>query len=131
MADEAQTGKAEGLSAAWQRLVIRGSAMLQSRIELASIELAEERQRLQTLLLFGLVAVFFALLALGSLTALLVILFWDRGHWQVLTALAVVYVGVAVYSVYRLRDAIRNAPAPFAATRAEFSKDCAVWRTRS
>lgn len=132
MADSAQSPSetSSSLGAAWQRLLGSGSAMLQSRIELASIELAEERTRLQTLLLLGLVAVFFALLALGSLTALLVILFWERGHWQTLTVLFLLYAAVAAYSVWRLRQAVRNAPTPFAATRAEFAKDSALWRTR-
>lgn len=131
MAETGQGAEPQGVGAAWQRLLSRGGTLLQSRLELAAIELGEERQRLQTLLLLGLVAVLFGLLAMGSLTALLVILFWDLGHWQVLTALTLLYVGVAAYCVYRLRAALRNAPAPFAATRAEFAKDSAVWRTRT
>ena len=131
MAETVQGAEPQGVGAAWQRLLSSGGTLLQSRLELVAIELGEERQRLQTLLLLGLVAVLFGLLALGSLTALLVILFWDLGHWQVLTVLTLLYVGVAAYCVYRLRAALRNAPGPFAATRAEFAKDSAVWRTRS
>ncbi|MDD4887494.1 MAG: phage holin family protein [Thiomonas sp.] len=130
MTETGQGAEPQGVGAAWQRLLSRGGVLMQSRMELAAIELGEERQRLQTLLLFGLVAVFFGLLALGSLTALLVILFWNLGHWQVLTLLSLLYAGVAAYCAYRLREALRNAPPPFAATRAEFAKDSAVWRAR-
>lgn len=130
MAENGQGEAPQGLGAAWQRLLRHGSALLQSRIELFAIELGEERQRLQTLLLFGLVALLFGLLALGSLTALIVILFWEMGRWQVLTLLSLLYAGVAAYCVYRLREALRNAPPPFSATRAEFAKDSAVWRAR-
>ncbi|MGC9236908.1 MAG: phage holin family protein, partial [Thiomonas sp.] len=87
MAENGQPTDTEGVGAAWQRLLSRGSSLLQSRLELAALELGEERQRLQIQLLLGLLAVLFGLLALGSLTALLVILFWDLGHWQVLTVL--------------------------------------------
>ncbi|MGC8807851.1 MAG: phage holin family protein [Thiomonas sp.] len=131
MAENGQPTDTEGVGAAWQRLLSRGSSLLQSRLELAALELGEERQRLQIQLLLGLLAVLFGLLALGSLTALLVILFWDLGHWQVLTVLTLLYAGVVAFCVYRLRVAQRNAPAPFAATRAEFAKDSAVWRSRS
>ncbi|OYV29444.1 MAG: hypothetical protein B7Z79_10495 [Thiomonas sp. 20-64-9] len=130
MTDTEQAKEPQGVGAAWQRLLSRGVALLQSRLELAAIELGEERQRLQTLLLFGLLAAFFGLLALGSLTALLVILFWDLGHWQVLTLVSLLYAGVAAYCVSRLREALRNTPPPFASTRAEFAKDGDVWRTR-
>lgn len=130
MVETGQGEQPQGIGAAWQRLLSHGGALLQSRIELAAIELGEERQRLQTLLLLGLVAVFFGLLALGSLTALLVILFWNLGHWQVLTVLTLLYAGVAIYCIDRLRRAVRNAPPPFAATRAELSKDSAAWRAR-
>ena len=131
MSNDARSGQPEGLGPAWQRLIGSAASVLQSRIELASIELSEERQRLVTLLLLGLVAVLFGLLALGSLTALLVILFWDRSHWAVLTALSVVYCAVVTYSLYRIRQAIEQAPPPFATTRAELAKDAAVWRVRS
>lgn len=131
MSNDARSGQPEGLGPAWQRLIGSAASVLQSRIELASIELSEERQRLVTLLLLGVVAVLFGLLALGSLTALLVILFWDRSHWVVLTALCVVDFVVVAYSLYRIRQAIEQAPPPFATTRAELAKDAAVWRVRS
>lgn len=120
-----------GLGAAWQRLARSAASLVQSRLELAAIELGEERQRLQTLLLLGLFAVLFGLLALGSLTALLVIVFWSLGHWQVLSALALLYAVVAVACIARLRALVRDAPPPFAATRAELAKDSAAWRARS
>ena len=131
MSNDAHTGQPEGLGAAWQRLIGSAASLLQSRIELASIELAEERQRLLSLLVLGAVAVLFGLLAVGSLTALLVILFWDRSHWLVLSALCVLYFCVAAYGLYRIRQTIEQAPVPFAATRAELAKDAAVWRARS
>ncbi len=132
MSDSAQTGQSEGLGTAWQRLLSSGGAMFRSRLELAGIELAEERQRLLWLLLMGLFAVLFGLLALGSLTALLVVLFWDVvGRWQTLAVLFLLYAGITGYCVFRLRAAVQNAPTPFAATRAELEKDCATWRARS
>lgn len=127
----AQSTEPDGLGVAWQRLLRSAGTLLQSRLELAAIELGEERQRLQALLLLGLLAVLFGLLALGGFTALLVILLWPLGHWQVLSALTLLYAGVAGFCVVRLRAAIHNAPPPFAATRAELAKDSAVWRARS
>ncbi|CUA92906.1 phage holin family protein [Thiomonas bhubaneswarensis] len=131
MSNDEHSSQPDGLGAAWQRLTASAASLLQSRIELASIELAEERQRLLALAVLGAVAVLFGLLAVGSLTALLVILFWDRSHWAVLTALCVLYFGVAAYCLYRIRQATLHAPVPFATTRAELAKDAAVWRSRS
>lgn len=132
MSDSAQTGQSEGLGSAWQRLLSSGDAMFRSRLELAGIELAEERQRLLWLLLLGLLTMLFGLLALVSLTALLVVLLWDVvGPWQTLAVLFLLYAGVTGYCVFRLRAAVENAPVPFSATRAEFEKDGAAWRARS
>ncbi|MDY0331702.1 MAG: phage holin family protein [Thiomonas sp.] len=129
--DDAQPGQSEGLGAAGQRLLGSAAALLQSRIELAGIELAEERQRLVGLLVLGTVVVLFGLLALGSLTALLVILFWDRSHWLALALLCLLDIAVVAYCIYRIRAAIRQAPAPFATSRAELAKDAAIWRSRT
>lgn len=123
---------AGGIAAAWRRLMGVGGAVLQGRLELAGIEFEEEVRRWSGIAILGAVAAVFALLTLAGLSALLVILSWSRiGPWQVLTILCVAYAAIAAYCVSRLRAAIRNAPPPFAATRAEFEKDRAAWRARS
>lgn len=119
-----------GVSASWKRLAETGGELLQSRLELLSIELAEERERLQRAVLLAAVAMLFGLLALGCLSALIVIVFWPLGHWQALTALVVVDFAVVAYCGLRLRGLFVDGPRPFAATRAELARDRAYWQAR-
>jgi|YelNatPaOPRAMG01_1025707.scaffolds.fasta_scaffold07710_6 uncharacterized membrane protein YqjE len=130
MTETDSSAQPQDLRAAWRRLLDSGGSLLRSRLELAGIELAEEWRRLQRMVLWLLVAAVAALLAIGTLTALLVIVFWDRSHWLVLAVLGAAEAGVAAYGLARLRAALHDAPPPFAATRAELAKDSAMWRSK-
>lgn len=98
-------------------------AMVQTRLELASVELAEERVRLMKvgmLVCFGLV--FFAM-ALVTLTALVAIVFWDTYRWQALGVLIAVYLVACAACLTVARRIIHQAPPLFEATLAEIDKD--------
>ncbi|TWG86227.1 putative membrane protein YqjE [Cupriavidus gilardii J11] len=98
-------------------------SMLQTRLELASVELSEEKNRLLRMALLALVGLVFFGLSLFALTGLVVLLFWDNYRVQALGALIVIYLAIAAGCMLAARNILRNAPALFEATLAEIDKD--------
>jgi len=113
-----------------RRLIGSVFAILQTRLELIGIELAEEKDRLVGVLLLGLAAMMLAMLALIALTALVAIAFWDTYRWQALAGLTLVYVLAALFCALKARNALHHAPAVFEATLHEFEKDREMFRKR-
>ncbi|VVE44997.1 membrane protein [Pandoraea horticolens] len=97
--------------------------ILQSRIELIGIELTEEKERLMGVAFLGLAAMLFGVLALVSLAALVIVIFWDTYRLQAMTGIFVVYLLLAGWCALRARNILRDAPMPFESTLAEFAKD--------
>ncbi|UUM21247.1 phage holin family protein [Mycoavidus sp. SF9855] len=108
---------------ALNRLLSSILALAQTRLELAGIELAEEKARLFSLLFLSFIALLFGTIALTTLTALIVTVLWDTHRWQTLAALASVYSVAALFCLCAIRAKLRKAAAPFEATLAEFRKD--------
>jgi uncharacterized membrane protein YqjE len=103
-------------------------ALLQTRLELIGIELAEERERILAVLFLGLIAVMFAMMALISLTALIAVAFWDTYRWQVLAGITGVYGIGALLCALKARSGLHGAPIVFQATLNEFEKDREMFR---
>ncbi|WP_354682201.1 phage holin family protein [Cupriavidus necator] len=103
-------------------------AMVQTRLELASVEFAEERSRLMKIALMALVGLAFFGLGLITLTALIAILFWDTYRWQALGTLTVLYLLLSTGCLLYARNLVRNAPPMFEATLAEIDKDREILR---
>lgn len=99
------------------------AAMARTRLELASIELAEEKTRVMQQAFLGLLGLAFLGLGVMALTALIVILCWESYRWQVLAGLVALYFGIGVYCLLRVRKAMQDAPVMFEATLAELDKD--------
>lgn len=114
------------LKVAAQTAASSALGLLRTRLELASIEWAEERERLLTrlgLLFAALLLVIFGVLGLGALAA---VYFWDSAREAAVivpTALCIV-TGLLLYYLSR-RVGLQGA-LPFAATLAEFDKDRAA-----
>ena len=106
-------------------------SILQTRLELIGIELAEEKDRLLAVLFLGLAAMMLATMALIALTALIAIAFWDTYRWQALATITLVYAVAALVCALRARASLRNAPEVFAATLNEFEKDREIFRKHS
>ena len=99
-------------------------ALLAGRLELASLELTEEKYRLISLLLLVHGVWVFATLALIFTTLTVVVLTWDSpARTWVLPGFAVLYLGGALWAFGRLRHRLRNDPPPFSGTVDEFKKD--------
>jgi len=103
-------------------------ALLQTRLELIGIELAEERERILAVVFLGLIAVMFAMMALISLTALIAVAFWDSYRWQVLAGITAVYAIGALLCALKARSGLRAAPIVFQSTINEFEKDREMFR---
>jgi len=111
-----------------RRMISSVFALLHTRLELIGVELAEERERIVSVIFLGLVAVTFAMLALISLTALIAVAFWDSYRWQVLAGITAVYALGAVICALRARAGLHAAPIVFEATLREFEKDREMFR---
>ena len=103
-------------------------ALMQTRLELIGIELAEERERILAVVFLGLIAVMFAMMALISLTALIAVTFWDTYRWQVLAGITAVYIIGALLCALKARSGLRGAPIVFQSTINEFEKDREMFR---
>ncbi|SEA65731.1 phage holin family protein [Paraburkholderia sartisoli] len=111
-----------------RRIISSVFAILQTRLELIGIELAEEKDRLLAVLFLGLAAMMLATMALIALTALVAITFWDTYRWQSLAAITLVYALAALFCGLKARNGLQNAPIVFEATLNEFEKDRETFR---
>ena len=118
----------ETLSGAASDLV----AMLHTRLELFSVELAQEKSRLFCLLGMACAALLFLVFALLVFSLFVVALFWDTDHrFLVIGLLAGFYAlaGLALLAVVRYR--LKTGATPFGATIDELGSDAqmfSVWR---
>jgi len=111
-----------------RRIVGSAFAILETRLELIGIELAEEKDRLIGVLFLGLAATMLAAMALLALTALIAIAFWDTYRWQALAGITAIYAIAAMICGWKARQGLRNAPLMFQATLNEFEKDRELFR---
>jgi uncharacterized membrane protein YqjE len=93
------------LGAASRNVARRLLTIGENRLELVTVELQEERERLLRAFLLALGVAAFGLLASVALTALVVVLSWDFSHWGPLLALTVLY-GAAGICLYRRLTAL-------------------------
>jgi uncharacterized membrane protein YqjE len=108
---------------ALRRLSASSLALLLSRAEFASLELAQARAQLAGWFGLALAAAVLALLALMAASALLVVVLWSTLAWITLLLLAVAYAIGAVLVLRHLQREIRAAPPLLAQTLEELSKD--------
>jgi uncharacterized membrane protein YqjE len=114
-----------------RRLVGSALGLLQTRLELVGIELAEEKERLMGVLFLGLAAMMLVTMALISLTVLIAIAFWDTYRWQSLATITALYALAGIVCALKARASLRHAPTVFEATLAEIEKDRELFRGKS
>lgn len=98
-------------------------AILQTRLELLSTELAEERERLKEAILLAVVILFCASLGVLLLTIFVVAIFWDSHRFLVLGGFVLFYFGLALIAALILRKRALSRPRLFSATLSELHKD--------
>ena len=97
--------------------------LLQTRLDLASTEIAEEGERLKQLILLAAIALFCLSLAAILLTVFVVVVFWETHRLYVLGGLALFYLAAGAIAALALRKKAAGRPKLFAATFAELAKD--------
>jgi len=112
-----------GLRRALARAGAATVELLRTRVELAAIEFAEERERAKAQLVLSFVAGTFLGFAVLSASALVVVAFWDTHRVAAVAVVMVVHLAIGVGALLRVRASRRAAPPPFKATLAELERD--------
>jgi uncharacterized membrane protein YqjE len=117
-----EEGHSAGLMGSLGNLAGTALEAVRTRIELLGLEIAEERERLFRLLIWGGIAVL--LLAVGILSALvlLVLAFWEQRLWLLGCLTLALLLGGALM-VSRLLGGVTHRPHPFQSSVDELSED--------
>jgi uncharacterized membrane protein YqjE len=98
-------------------------ALVRTRAELLSVELEEEKERRKEMVILAAVGTLFAALGFQVATLLLIVVFWDTYRIAAIGGVTGLYLGIAAWAFWRLRNKWRHHPTPFAATLEELAKD--------
>ena len=105
------------------RLSASAVSLLRTRIELASVEFAEERERLKASLgLLAVAAVAFGFAAI-VVTFGVIAWFWDSYRYEAIVVVALLYAVVGVAALMRQSALRKAAPTPFATSIDALRKD--------
>jgi uncharacterized membrane protein YqjE len=121
-----EQSSSRGLSGAAARLGASLLGLLRTRLELASVELAEERDRVQYQLTSLVVAIAMFLFAALFTATWIIVYFWDTNRLTAIAVIAIVFAAVGAVLLMLRSQAASVAPMPFAATIAEFERDRAA-----
>ena len=113
------------------RLAATLLAMVQTRMELASVEMEEQSQRYLGYLLMSLLALFLFGIAIVLVALFVIILFWDTHRIEAVLAMAAVFALAAVAIGMQVRAGFAAQPALLSATMAELQKDIEFLKTAS
>jgi len=116
----------EGLAARWRANVIEGAIAVEDRVDLARLEWADLKQRVQQLLVLTIVVTGLTVVALIMLSIAVLVHFWDTPQrtlvaWLVAGVWTLGWVGALVALV----SVAQRAGNGFALTRSELAQD---WR---
>jgi uncharacterized membrane protein YqjE len=106
-----------------RRLASALGGLLLTRVEFASLELAQARVQFMRWLGMALGASVLAILGAVALSAALVVVLWPQWGWATLVALALVYLFGSFWLVRRLQHEVREAPPMLSQTLDELAKD--------
>jgi len=98
-------------------------SIFQTRLELLSNEMQEERLCIEQKLFYGSIALFFLGLSTILLTALVVVVFWDSYRLPLLAGFTGVYFVAGLLAWNALRRAAREKSKLFSASLAELADD--------
>jgi uncharacterized membrane protein YqjE len=112
-----------GLMESLQRMAGTLLAIFQTRLDLLSSEMEEERLNIGQMLLYGSIALFFFGLAIMLLTTLIVVLLWDSYRVPVLGSFIVLYFVAGVLAWSASRSVTREKSKLFSASLAALAED--------
>ncbi len=105
-------------------------ALLRTRLELATVEFEEERERLKTMIGLIVIATVFSCFTLVALSVLVVVWLWDRYPLTVIAGVALVYAIIAAGALLAIRHQLDARGRPFAATLSELERDADALRPK-
>lgn len=120
--DKAASGPALALLDSLRSLAASLVAAVETRLEILSTEIEEERGRLERLFLLGVLFLFCLGLGIVLLAMLLVLLFWDS-RLALLGVLAGLFLGAALILGWVLRRQAKEKRRLFETTLSELAKD--------
>ena len=106
---------------------------VETRIELALVELREQGVYRRQLVILAVTGGVFLVIGLLLAAFFVVVLFWDTYRLAAIAAVTLLYLGIAAAAFLRLRAKARAMPAPFETTLQELSADREMlrqWRGR-
>ncbi len=115
--------RGSGLLASLRRLLTTLVSMVETRIELLSVEIEEQALLFWQLLLLAAAILVFSGLALLSFSAWLLLLFWDTHPLAALAGLTLVYLAAALAALQGFRTRRRTRPRLFETSLAELARD--------
>lgn len=117
------TQRSRGLFPSLRGLVATGVATLQTRLELLSTEIQEEKARVLGLLAYGAVALVLLAAGVVFLAVLLTVLLWDSHRLLALAVFATLFLGAGGLALAMALRLARSGTRPFAASLAELAQD--------
>lgn len=100
-----------------------GVAIVRTRLELLSTELAEEKERFLTQLVLGLAALFFIGLGIIFAALFLIVALWEVHRLLVLGLVTALFLGLGIAALAAAAKFSRTQSKLFSASLAELSKD--------
>ncbi len=117
------TTRAKGLFGPLRAALATSLAVLQTRLDLISTELEEERERFKEMILLAVISLFCVSLGILLLTLFVVVIFWDTHRFYVLGGFTALYLGLGLTVGGILRKKALSRPKLFSATLSELAKD--------
>lgn len=130
MAEPGAERSGTGFGGALSGLAATLIATLRTRLELATVEFEEERERTKIMVVLVVIATVFSCFAVVALTVLVVALLWNTYPLAALCGVVIAYVVVAAIAWYAVRQNVQAHGRPFAATLAELERDAEGLRGR-
>lgn len=122
--------RSRGLYSSLRGLLANGIALLQTRLELLSTELQEEKARLLSLLLYGIAALLLLAVGVIFLAVFFAVLLWETDRLLVLGICAALFLGGGVLALMTALRLVRAQSQFLAASLAELAHDRAALERR-
>lgn len=116
-------GSQPGLFDSIKGLAASSVAIVRTRLELLSTEVAEEKERFLSLLWLGMAAFFFIGLGIIFAALLLTVALWESHRLLVLAILTLLFLGLGLAALSMALKQARSGSRLFSASLAELSKD--------
>ncbi len=128
MADSDEPRRPGGLGPALSELAANAIALVRTRLELASVELQETTGHVKQLLVLAIAGALLAIFTLLFASVFVIVCFWDSHPLAAVGGVTLFYLALSVAVLVRLRQQIRDRPAPFSASLTELQNDVAGFR---